>query len=679
MLNYDASRLHRSQPTLGTIDYHEWRASSTAHDERVPVAQLQQYKNAASEISVESLPATAVALPSNRSHKSQESPEVWSVQEAEDRFYSTYSSGFSGGVAKSHLVTRHSSADFLGRYYEQVKPIGKGAFGSVHLVCDRSTGSQRVSKEINFADGVCDKPEKLLELTRQELQLLCDLDHPHIVKLFECCEDMEARRSVLIMEHIDGGDCYCLLAKTLQGLQEPLVCSIMQQTFVALGYCHGKGVLHRDVKSANILLKKTPVWGCPLCMLVDFGLAARSQNAGEAVCTRGEYVGTPSYFSPEVVASKYYSPKSDVWAAGILAIELLTGALAFGRAKDHQGDVRLLFRSIGSFRSLQDFNSRLGSINGWKERSDTASKLFQKLLEVDPDKRLRARDAANDPWCNLHGTAFGLTSQIVQSLANYADAPPPVRCCLLAIAVRSSVPDQYHLAAAFKDADVDGDGLISQEDLSTALERSTNWWDPELDTNALVELADLDRSGGLSYSEFVAACIFDFEGSIEKLANDAFTALDTDRDERIVVREVRALFPELDAFVLQKYARDRELTRAEWSRSLVASCKALGGALPGQGTVLCGGDILQCGQIGSNKPPLHNDPFGMSCGSELLQCAQVNPDLNCEGSPTVQGCDGQSRERSDSESENPPEEVRPERRLKKGKIDCWGFSCAGDD
>jgi hypothetical protein len=251
---------------------------------------------------------------------------------------------------------------------------------------------------------------------------------------------------------------------------------------------------------------------------------------------------------------------------------------------------------------------------------------------------------------------------------------------LLAIAVRSNVPDQYHLAAAFKDADVDGDGKISQEDLSTAIERSSNWWDPEIDTNALIDMADLDHTGGLSYSEFVAACIFDFEGSIERLANDAFTALDTDRDGKVVVREVRASFPELDAFVLHKFPRDRELSRAEWSRSLVAACRSLGGALPGQGAGLyCGSDIMQCGHMNPSKPLAHGDPFGLSCGAELMQCAQQSELSACDLPPPAQGCEGLDREASDTESEHHAEELRPKHRLKKGKIDCWGFSCAGDD
>jgi calcium-dependent protein kinase len=566
------------------------------------------------------------------------------------------------GVNKESLIIQHPFADIVGRYFETVRQIGKGTFGTVTLVRDLKTGYDRVSKEIPFGEGICDKPKRLLELTRQEIRLLADLDHPLIVKLHEYSEDLQAQRSVLILEHIDGGDCCSLLAKASQGLKEPLVSSIMQQTFVALAYCHGKGVLHRDIKAANILLKKSLQFGCPMCILVDFGLAAHQPEAGESVSTTGEHVGTPSYFAPEVVAYKRYTAKSDVWAVGVLGIELLTGRLAFGGAREHQGDVRLLFRAISNFSSLADFDQRLSNLQTWKSRSSEISRFLTRLLVTAAVERPSASEAVMDPWCLAYAsTPIVLTSQIVQSLANYVDAPPPVRCCLLAIAVRTNVPEQHRLGSAFLAADVDGDGKISQMDLSTAVEHASRWWDPELDTQALIDVADFDHSGGLNYSEFVAACLYDRLGSLEVLANHAFIALDADRDDKIDVQEVAKLFPELDYYVLNKFAQQRFINRGEWCRTMVSVCNLLGGSSPGttKGVAIsCGGDALQC-----------SEPLDLvtQCGGHELS------------GPGLQGCEGLGRDSSESDSEaNAP--PKPSRRVKKGTAAaCWGCSCASDD
>jgi Ca2+-binding EF-hand superfamily protein len=143
---------------------------------------------------------------------------------------------------------------------------------------------------------------------------------------------------------------------------------------------------------------------------------------------------------------------------------------------------------------------------------------------------------------------------------------------LLAIAVRTNVADHERLGSAFMATDIDGDGRISKEDLEIAVSQTRYWWDPDMDVDVLIQSANLDHHGGLSFTEFVAACLYAGHQSIDKLIDSAFTALDADRDGKVAVREIRDIFRERDAHVLQKLPQNRPFSRAEWCQCVGDSC-----------------------------------------------------------------------------------------------------------
>jgi len=553
------------------------------------------------------------------------------------------------GVKKSELVVQHSSATFVPKFYDTVKEIGKGSFGHCLMVRERRSGGVRVSKEVNFHPDCCEKPQKVKEAVRLEIQLLADLDHPNIVKLHEFAMDLQESRAVFVMEYVDGGDCRAHVGNSSRqpGVHERFVGQVISQVLIALEYCHSRYVLHRDIKPDNILVKKGDGRGEAVCKLVDFGLAVRRQQ------TLGECVGTPSYFAPEVVAERLYTFKSDVWAVGVCAVELLSGEVPFGRYKDVKGDLPKLFGAISSYRNLADLEPRLQHLSGWQQRSTEASQCFGRMLQKDPRNRPDAKTMAKAAWCQRHLPApTGLTRQILQSLANYSGAPPPVRSCLLAIAVRSNVTEQEAFGSAFLATDIDGDGHISHRDLHTAVERARNWWDPDINTSDLVNIADLNRDGGLNYSEFVAACLYDEEGSWGRLAEDAFAALDSDRDGKLSVQQVREHFPELDNHVLRNLPGNRPFDCKEWCRAFRTSCMEFGGTEPRQ--------VMAIPAI--------------PCGAEFIQCAE-DPEYACHQDPdTEYACQGVSEADMD-----PFAYSHRSRRQKKGTVECWSFPCAADD
>jgi len=328
-------------------------------------------------------------------------------------------------------------------------------------------------------------------------------------------------------------------------------------------------------------------------------------------------------------------------------------------------------------------NQRLNHVAGWRDRSAQLTAFLQSLLQREALHRPEAKVAVRDPWCTKHKPVhLGLTHQMLQSLSNYVDAPPPVRSCLLAIAVRTAATDRQDLSSAFLSADVDGDGTISEEDLAIALERSRGWWSSNVDFASTLHLASLEYGKGLSFSEFVAACLYDEQGSLEQLAQNAFTAFDDDRDGLLWARDLCVLFPDLETYVLKQLPRNRPFDCKDWSQAFVDSCLSLGGAQPTEvrdvDAVSCAADMLwlRCGEIKEAQG---------TCGVEVATCAQ-QPALS-----TLDGCHKLLREIS-NDSEEAPQYIRADspkrsfdafparpRRLKKGVVDCWGLPCAGDD
>merc|ERR1719326_1806390 len=107
---------------------------------------------------------------------------------------------------RAGLIPRHKSSSFVGRNYEVVKELGKGSFSRVQLLRDRRSGAARVLKISEGGMGT-----KQSQMIKNEIQLLSVLDHPNIVKIYECSEDISRGQLLMVLEYVGGGDCSQLL------------------------------------------------------------------------------------------------------------------------------------------------------------------------------------------------------------------------------------------------------------------------------------------------------------------------------------------------------------------------------------------------------------------------------------------------------------------------------------
>ncbi|HET7236895.1 MAG TPA: BTAD domain-containing putative transcriptional regulator, partial [Actinomycetota bacterium] len=201
------------------------------------------------------------------------------------------------------------------RGYRLLEQVGEGAFGVVYRALQPQVGREVAIKAM--PPELANHPD-FVRRFEHEAQIVARLEHPHIVPLYDFWREPDA--AYLVMRFLRGGSLEDLLG---DGPLEPeRAAGILDHVASALAAAHRQGVVHRDVKPGNILLDEEGN-----AYLTDFGVAL---DAGSPERTTGTMIrGTPAYLSPEQIRLDPASPRSDVYALGIVLFEMLTGLHPF--------------------------------------------------------------------------------------------------------------------------------------------------------------------------------------------------------------------------------------------------------------------------------------------------------------------------------------------------------------
>lgn len=204
---------------------------------------------------------------------------------------------------------------FAGRYLLLGK-IGRGGMGTVYRARDTLVGDVVALKMLELEDK---QRGDLLERFRREVRLARRISHPHVARTHDLGE--HAGHLFLTMEYVEGEDLQSLLGRE-RALGAARSARIALAVCEGLAAAHAAGVVHRDLKPANVLVEKGG-----RVVLTDFGIARAM--AGEAASRTQGMVGTPMYMSPEQLSGGEVEARSDLYAAGLLLYEMLTGEAPF--------------------------------------------------------------------------------------------------------------------------------------------------------------------------------------------------------------------------------------------------------------------------------------------------------------------------------------------------------------
>ena len=201
--------------------------------------------------------------------------------------------------------------------YEILAELGRGGMATVYLAHDLALDRKVAIKVL--APALLLMGEGMVERFKREARTAAALSHPHIIPIYAVKESEHVL--YFVMKYVQGRALDTVI-RDVGTLPIPMVQTILAQVGDALGYAHRHGVIHRDIKSANIMLDEDG-----RAVVTDFGIAKVVQ--AEGLTMTGVTVGTPTYMSPEQCETRDVTGASDQYSLGVVAYEMLTGRLPF--------------------------------------------------------------------------------------------------------------------------------------------------------------------------------------------------------------------------------------------------------------------------------------------------------------------------------------------------------------
>jgi len=438
----------------------------------------------------------------------------------------------------SKLLIKEQDAERFKSSYKIMNKVGQGTFGSVFRVIHKNTDEIRAMKMIKRSIiELQDDEQKFLK----EIQILIQLDHINIVKLYEYFIDKT--NYYVILEFVCGGDLYDTMSNW-QNYSEAKAGYIMRQLLSCVNYLHSHNIVHRDLKPENLMVerqsskKKTNEADNEINIkLIDFGTC----NFFDGKTPLTSIVGTPFYMAPEVLQN-CYTEKCDIWSCGVILYTLLVGYEPFEAETTEE-----IFKKVTKGK----FNMKGPE---WDIISPSAKDLVQKMLTYDMNKRISAQDAFNHEWFvgleekNKEKIKTQDMNEVLKRLKNF-NAKEKLQQATMAFIIHfcPAIEENRQLKKMFKELDKNGDGILSYKELKNGFELMynskaiglINETINENELHRIIEEVDQDRNGYIDYEEFLRAVINQRNIMSEKNLKLAFNNFDDNGDGTLSIEEIK--------------------------------------------------------------------------------------------------------------------------------------------
>ena len=492
-----------------------------------------------------------------------------------DSSYSTIHS-----LSRVPIQTKNIIRKFNGSPFEEnevIDLLGKGAYGKVYKIKHKSNGQIRAMKVISIKQL---KENYKEEEIQNEIEILKNVIHPNIIKLYEVFNDND--NYYLLNEFCSEGE-LCKYLIHFKKLPEVIVKHIMYEIFTAINYLHINNIIHGDIKLENVMIDSVSSDSYQSSLekaitsiekgaddtieqtnflknnfaikLIDFG-CSKIFTTNEKKIIKGKEGGTLVYSSPELL-NNIYSSKGDIWSCGVLMYILLSGEIPFQGATESEIHDKII---KGRFCFYNRY---------FKDISFEAKDLIKKCFLYNPKERISAKEALNHPFFSVHipkvvdssnnSIVSSKTKEVIESLVTFSQKSKFFQAVLAYLTHNfAKKKETTELKRIFLLIDTDKDGKISKNELKTCLgSLGMDVSDDEL--NLILKRVDFDNDGYINYQEFLQATISTKDLFTDENLQSAFRLFDTHSDGTISVKELEeilGLTESIDKGIIKELLKD---------------------------------------------------------------------------------------------------------------------------
>jgi|Transcript_49328 calcium-dependent protein kinase len=393
--------------------------------------------------------------------------------------------------------------------YDLGTQLGQGTFGTVRKARHRQTHQihaiKAVKKEVIDEGGLW-----------AEIDIMKQLDHPHIMRLYYTFEDEES--IYMASEMCLGGELYDTIDEA-GFFTERIAAFLFVQIVGSVNYLHLKSICHRDLKPENFLVLKRVEQDQLQLKLIDFGTSKRFDL--KPMVTK---VCTAHYVAPEVLkrGDVAYTEKVDIWSCGVILYMMLCGFMPFHH--DSQAELLKLVKK-GKYEYKPD--------KVWKLISQEAKDLIAGMMCPKVDKRLAASEVLEHRWIQNSDDLRHqqhMDEQIVRQMKKFLTNNRLKRVALQIIARQITDESIQRLRDIFQDIDVDSSGCLTLDEMKEALKKLDINEASQQEMAHILACVDQDQSGTIEWTEFLAATLTKEQYLKEETLKGAFYVLDVDED-----------------------------------------------------------------------------------------------------------------------------------------------------